>query len=237
MKTFAGSSPIYQADVCKIADWVTFGPGCVVHDFAVVGRLPSAHHALARVTKQPRWLNIGGSVEIGCHAILYAGSTIGNDVMIGDGASVREGCTIGDRCVVGRNVTVHYDVELGPDVHIIDGTHITGGAKIGRGTFIGVGVVMSNDKRREIVDYEFVGVTPPVIGCDVLIGSGACIIPGVTIGDGAVIGAGALVVKDVAAGETVLGAPAGRRATDAERQMAMLRSRAEAGLNSLGSAA
>lgn len=227
--------PHFQAETCRIAPWVRFGAGCVVHDFAMVGRVPSTHRSLARPVDVKHRLKIGKGVEIGCHAILYAGCEIGDETLIGDGASVREGCRIGKRCVVGRAVTVHYDAQIGDDVRIIDGSHITGGCKIGRGTFIGVGVIMSNDARREIVGYEYVGVTPPVIGEDVLIGSGACIIPGVTIGDGAIIGAGALVVKDVPAGATVLGTPAivrdasgalvyaPKHVTDSDRHLAIAR--------------
>ena len=46
------------------------------------------------------------------------------------------------------------------------------------------------------------------MGDDCYIGTGAVILPRVTIGDGAVIGAGAVVTKDVAAGDTVVGIPA-----------------------------
>ena len=46
------------------------------------------------------------------------------------------------------------------------------------------------------------------IGCDVWIGGGAIILPGVTVGDGAVIGAGSVVTRDVEPGQTVIGNPA-----------------------------
>ncbi|WP_041801487.1 sugar O-acetyltransferase [Rhodopseudomonas palustris] len=46
------------------------------------------------------------------------------------------------------------------------------------------------------------------IGCDVWIGGGAIILPGVTIGDGAIIGAGSVVTRDVMPGQTVAGNPA-----------------------------
>ena len=49
---------------------------------------------------------------------------------------------------------------------------------------------------------------PVAIGCDVWIGGGAIILPGVSIGDGAVVGAGSVVTKDVPVGTTVAGNPA-----------------------------
>ena len=49
---------------------------------------------------------------------------------------------------------------------------------------------------------------PVRIGCNVWIGGGAIVLPGITIGDDAVIGAGSVVTKDVVAGATVVGNPA-----------------------------
>lgn len=46
------------------------------------------------------------------------------------------------------------------------------------------------------------------IGCDVWIGRGACILPGVDIGDGAVVGANSIVTRDVPAGAVAVGNPA-----------------------------
>lgn len=48
----------------------------------------------------------------------------------------------------------------------------------------------------------------PVIGNNVFIGAGACILGGVTIGDDVVIGAMTLVIKDIPSGKTVVGNPA-----------------------------
>jgi maltose O-acetyltransferase len=49
---------------------------------------------------------------------------------------------------------------------------------------------------------------PVTIGCNVWIGSGAIILPGVSVGDDAVIGAGSVVTRDVPAGATAVGNPA-----------------------------
>lgn len=46
------------------------------------------------------------------------------------------------------------------------------------------------------------------IGDGAYIGTGACIRQGITIGEGAVVGMGAVVIRDVAAGVTVVGNPA-----------------------------
>jgi maltose O-acetyltransferase len=60
--------------------------------------------------------------------------------------------------------------------------------------------------RREGLEFG----RPVRIGCDVWIGGGAIILPGITIGDGAVIGAGSVVTRNVPVRATVAGNPARR---------------------------
>lgn len=215
-----------------VRPWVAWGNGCIVREFAMVGRVPSDHGALARRPSAVQRIKIGHRVDIGVRAVIFADVEIGDECLIGDSASIREGARIGNRCIIGRNVTVNYDAVLADDVKLQDGTHITGGCIIGAGTFVGVNVTTANDRRREIVDYKFAPVTPPIIGAGCLIGSGACIVPGVRIGDGAIIGAGALVTKDVPAGATVLGTPAQMRGSMAEvMRYQMAQAKAQADLN------
>ncbi|MFC1621147.1 serine O-acetyltransferase [Candidatus Omnitrophota bacterium] len=102
----------------------------------------------------------------------------------------------------------------------ITGVEIHPGAKIGRRVFIdhGMGVVIGETS--EIGDdtllYKGVvlggtalekGKRHPTIGKNVVIGSNACVLGPVTIGDGAKIGSGSVVVKDVPSGATVVGIP------------------------------
>ncbi len=49
---------------------------------------------------------------------------------------------------------------------------------------------------------------PVWIGANVWIGSGAIILPGISVGDDAIIGAGSVVTRDVPFGITVMGNPA-----------------------------
>ena len=50
-----------------------------------------------------------------------------------------------------------------------------------------------------------------VIGDNVLIGSGAVILPHVRVGDGAIVGAGAVVTCDIGDGKVVVGIPAAEK--------------------------
>ena len=47
-----------------------------------------------------------------------------------------------------------------------------------------------------------------IIGNNVWIGSGANILPGVSIGDNSIIGAGSVVIKDIPANSVAVGIPA-----------------------------
>ncbi len=184
---------------------VVLGIGCVVHRSAVMGHTPYSSPALARQPERLGPLVLGDGTIVSPMAVLYVGTTIGCDCLIGDSASIREGCTIGDRCVIGRHVTIHYDARIGNDVRLLDGAHVTGGCVIGDGCFFGPGVLTSNDRNIDLHEYAHRGITPPVFGKRVMVGTGANILAGVTVGDDAVIGVGAVVVDDVPAGARVLG--------------------------------
>ncbi len=186
-----------------VAPWVEFGEGCIVHPFAVVGKLPDESRALARAPRRIERLIIGPRTIIGCHSVIFGGVAIGADTLIGEFVHIREGVTIGARCVIGRYVSVSYDTEIADDCRFQDGAVITG--KVGPECFFGVGVITSNDRNVDLANYHHPAPQLPVFGRRVMVGSGANILAGVTIGDEALIGAGALVVTDVPPGARVLG--------------------------------
>ncbi len=200
----------------------------VIHPYVVVDMIPSASPSLARAGHAERLLSIGPRTEIMPFALLYRGAHIGSDCLIGNHATVREQATIGDRCIIGQYVCISYDAELADEVRVQNGTLIADGWKVGRGTFIGVNVSTMSDRRRDVVDYEFKGSCPSVIGERCLIGSGAVILPGITIGNDVVIGAGALVTKDIPDGATVLGQPSRVMGTEQQAQMIAQRAMAQA---------
>lgn len=103
----------------------------------------------------------------------------------------------------------------------ITGVEIHPGARIGRGVFIdhGMGVVIGETATVGDGCLIYKGVVlggtslehrvrHPQLGKNVVIGSNACILGNIAIGDGARIGSGSVVVKPVPAGATVVGVPA-----------------------------
>jgi serine O-acetyltransferase len=103
----------------------------------------------------------------------------------------------------------------------LTGIEIHPAARIGRGVFIdhGMGVVIGETAKvgDRCLIYKGVllggtslerTVRHPQIGDDVVIGSNACILGAIHVGDGARIGSGSVVVRPVPEGATVVGVPA-----------------------------
>jgi maltose O-acetyltransferase len=110
-------------------------------------------------------------------------------------------------CDYGYNIRLGDGVFLNFNCVILDVALVT----IGAGTQIGPGVqIYAADHPRDATARR-TGVEfgrPVTIGCNVWIGGGAIILPGVTIGDDAIIGAGSVVTRDVPEGATARGNPA-----------------------------
>jgi acetyltransferase-like isoleucine patch superfamily enzyme len=201
---------------------VTLGDGCTVYDGAVLGRPPQAAGTTTRPVKPPGPLTIGPGCVIGANAVLYAGSTIGSEVLVGDLATVREGCCFADQVVVGRAVLVMYETSIGPRSRAIDGAILTGNMIIEADVFIGPGVGSINDN--EVYLRRF-GLMPfatqgPTLRRFALIGAGAQLAAGVEVGEGAIVAPQAMVTKAVAAWTVVAGVPARfqRDVAEAQRQ-------------------
>lgn len=105
----------------------------------------------------------------------------------------------------GKNITIGKNVFINSCCCFQD----QGGIRIGDGALIGHRVVLAT------INHGFppeerssCRPAPIVIGNNVWIGSGAIVLPGITIGDNAIVAAGAVVTRDVAADSIVAGAPA-----------------------------
>jgi acetyltransferase-like isoleucine patch superfamily enzyme len=193
-----------------IHDCVELGPGCVVLDGAVLGRVPRAAGTLSRplVTTGP--LRLGRGCVVGCNAVLYAGSEIGAEVMVSDLASLREGCELADRVVIGRAVLVMYDTKIGARTRVIDGAIITGNMLIEEDVFIAPGVVTINDNRVHTSRFTtgFAEQRGPTVRRFAVLGAGCNLAAGIEVGEGAVVAPSAMVTRDVPAWTVVAGVPA-----------------------------
>ena len=134
------------------------------------------------------------------------------EAKIGAGTFIwfRELSNIGNiECGTGCNLHSHIwvadGVRMGSRVTIQAFAFIPYGVSIGNDVFIGPRVTFCNDKYPPSDRSRWL---PVVVEDGVLIGAGAIILPGVTLGKGCRIGAGSVVTKSVPAGVLVYGVPA-----------------------------
>lgn len=105
----------------------------------------------------------------------------------------------------GKNLTIGKHVFFNSGCKFQD----QGGITIGDGSLIGHNVVLATLNHNLDPEHRGDIIPSPIhIGRNVWIGSGATVLPGVTIGNEAVVAAGAVVTKDVPDNTIVGGVPA-----------------------------
>lgn len=172
---------------CQIGANSVIGEGCVLGDDVRVGANASISHALigARVRLYP-------GVRIGQDGFGFAPDPKGHVKLPQVGRVIIE-----DDVEVGANTTI--DRGAGPDTVIGAGTMIDNLVQIGHNVQVGRGCVL----------VSLVGISGSTrLGDFVMAGGQSGFAGHLTIGAGARIGAQAGVMRDVAPGETVVGAPA-----------------------------
>jgi serine O-acetyltransferase len=140
----------------------------------------------------------------------WAGRFISHISRFLTGIEIHPGAQIGRRVFIdhGMGVVIGETAEIGDDCTIYQAVTL-GGTSLYRGT-----------KRH------------PTLGKGVVVGAGAKVLGGFTVGDGAKIGSNAVVVKPVPAGATAVGNPA--RILDAERDSAREQKAEQMGFSAYG---
>ena len=140
------------------------------------------------LNEQRHGLLVEHFAKVGSGAVIRPPSycDYGYNIELGANVFMNFNCVILDICTV----SIGDDCQIGPAVQIYAADH----------------------PRDPVVRRSGLESGKPVrIGCNVWIGGGAIILPGVTVGDNAIIGAGSVVSRDVPAGVTVMGNPARAR--------------------------
>lgn len=176
---------------------------------ASVGRFPKAA-ATSTVKAQENLppLMIGNGYTIGCSAVLYAGTTYGDQVFLGDGALVRERCTIGRNVVIGSGAAVENDTRIGDYTKIQTGSYITAYMELEERVFIAPMVTTTNDNYMGRTEKRFKSIKGATICRGARVGGGSILLPGIKIAPETFVAAGALVTKDTEEKRVVKGFPA-----------------------------
>ncbi len=145
---------------------------------------------------------------------------IAPDVKLGRGVRVHAfvnlyGCEIGDETSIGTFVEIQKGAKIGARCKIQSHSFICEGVTIEDEVFVGHNVNFLNDRfpratnpdgsRKSDADWT---LERTVVRRRAALGTGAVILPGITIGAEAIVGAGAVVTEDVPDGATVVGNPA-----------------------------
>jgi acetyltransferase-like isoleucine patch superfamily enzyme len=196
------------AETAIVYPGTVVGDGCRILDYAVVGKEPTlGPRSTARRDELPP-LELGPGTIVSTGAIVFAGTRVGANVIIGDQACVRERCELGDDVVVGRGSLVENDTTIGAMTKIQADAYITAYSTLEDEVFIAPRVITTNDNFMGRTEERHALRRGPTIRRGARIGAGAVLCPGVEIGEEAFVGAGTVVVRDVDSRVVVVGNPA-----------------------------
>ncbi len=196
------------ADTAIVLPGTVVGEGCRILDYAVVGKRPVLSPRSTAAQQKLPPLELGPGTVVSTGAIVFAGTTIGERVIVGDQACVRERCTIGDDVVIGRGSLVENDTTVGARTKIQADAYVTAYSLLVEDVFIAPCVVTANDNFMGRTERRHALRRGPTVRRGARIGAAAVLLPGVEVGEEAFVGAGAVVIRDVAPRAVVVGNPA-----------------------------
>jgi acetyltransferase-like isoleucine patch superfamily enzyme len=152
-------------------------------------------------------LEIGRGARFRSGTVIYAGSSIGENLQTGHNVLLREQSRLGGNVSIWSNTIIDYGCIIGNNVKIHSNNYIPQYTEIEDEVFIAPGCTFANDIHPGCPNSKEV-MKGPILRKGAIIGVGSTIIPKVTIGEYSLIGSGAVVTKDVLPYSVVVGNPA-----------------------------
>ncbi len=196
------------SDTAVVYPGTVIGDGCKILDYAVVGKQPTLSPRSTTKQEPLPPLELGAGAIVSTGAVVFAGTRIGERVIVGDQACVRERSTLGDDAVVGRGSLVENDTSVGSRTKIQANAYVTAYSTLEDDVFIAPCVATTNDNFMGRTEKRHELRKGPTIRRGARIGGAAVLLPGIEIGEEAFVGAGAIVIRDVPARAVVVGSPA-----------------------------
>jgi acetyltransferase-like isoleucine patch superfamily enzyme len=184
------------------------GEGVRVLENAVVGKQPTLGAASTAKRDPLPPATIGAGTIISTAAIVFAGSRVGANCIVGDQSCIRERVEMADDCILGRGSLIENDTTIGAGTRIQADAYVTAYSTLEEDVFIAPCVVTTNDNFMGRTEQRRQLMRGPTIRRGARIGGGAILCPAVEVGEEAFVGAGAVVTKDVPPRTVVVGSPA-----------------------------
>ncbi len=175
---------------------------------AVIGKQPTLGASSTAKREPLPPAKIGDGTVISTGAIVFAGSTVGANCIVGDQSCIRERVQLADDCILGRGSLIENDTTVGSGTRIQAEVYVTAYSTLEEDVFIAPCVVTTNDNFMGRTDRRKALMRGPTIRRGARVGGGAVLCPAVEIGEEAFVGAGAIVTKDVPPRKVVVGSPA-----------------------------
>ena len=191
-----------------VYEGTVLGENVRVLENAVVGKQPSLGSKSTAKREPLPPTTIGDGTVVSTGAIVFAGSSIGANCIVGDQSCIRERVTMADDCILGRGSLIENDTTIGELTKIQADAYITAYSVLEDNVFVAPCVVTTNDNFMGRTERRQALVKGPTIRRGARVGGGAILCPGVEIGEEAFVGAGAVVTKDVPPRTIVVGNPA-----------------------------
>jgi len=117
---------VYIGHNVVIHEDTKIGDGTFIDDGSILGRVPRSG-ALSRkkAANDIPPLEVGKDCVISAYVVLYRGTRIANEVMIGDLVSIREQNTIGEKSIIARMISMEPRTVIGKRVRTAAVTHRT----------------------------------------------------------------------------------------------------------------
>jgi acetyltransferase-like isoleucine patch superfamily enzyme len=196
------------AETAIVYPGTVLGEGCKILDYAVVGKQPTLSPRSTAKQEALEPLELGAGTIVSTGAVVFAGTKLGERVIVGDQACVRERGEIGDDVVIGRGSLVENDTTIGALTKIQAHAYITAYSTLEDNVFIAPCVSTTNDNFMGRTEKRRALIKGPTIRRGARVGGAAVLLPGIEIGEEAFVGAGAIVTRDVPARAVVVGSPA-----------------------------
>jgi acetyltransferase-like isoleucine patch superfamily enzyme len=189
-------------DNTTIYDNVVIGDDSVICNDCVLGEPTYAYYKSPDTYHNPATV-IGKNAFIRSHAIIYAGSVFGDNLITGHRVTIREKATVGRNCLISTLVDIQGNCSIGDYSRIYSNVHIGELTKIGNYVFIFPYTIFTNDPQppsnqlvgSEIGDYSII-----TIHC--------CVLPGVKVGRHCLIGANSVLSRNIDDFSFAMGSPA-----------------------------